>query len=86
MVDGALDAGLLLKPKAYRNACTLGLDNAHGKVHRMGAVWALLGYRRRRIPADVHMHESVRARSADYRRRIPSTVTWDDPDWLIPRQ
>jgi len=85
VVDGALDAGLIVKPKAYRDACTLSLDNTAGKVHRMGAVWALLGYRRRHIPPDARVHDSVRARDTNYRHHIPTTVTWDDPDWLIPR-
>jgi hypothetical protein len=85
VVDGALDAGLIVKPNAYRDACTLNLDNTNGKVHRMGAVWALLGYRRRHIPSDARVHDSVKARDTNYRHRIATTVTWDDPDWLIPR-
>jgi hypothetical protein len=54
----------------------------------MGWIWALLTYRHRRIPDNARIHESVRARiAADpaYGKRIPTTVAWDDEDWLIPR-
>lgn len=39
IVDGAFDAGLLLKGGAYPNHVTLGPAHALGTVHRMGAVW-----------------------------------------------
>ncbi len=56
-------------------------------MHRSGWVWALLTYRRRLVPASAKVRESVRTRISEnsgYRRRIPDTVTWDDPDWLLP--
>jgi uncharacterized protein (DUF2235 family) len=88
IADGALDAGLLLKPKAYQESCALTADNALGTVHRMGSVWAMLGYQRRRMPANARVHESVReriARDNTYRSRIPQTAVWEDPDWLTQR-
>ncbi|WP_418961143.1 DUF2235 domain-containing protein [Streptomyces tritici] len=88
MVDGALESGLLLKPGAYVKHLALTPDHAHGTVHRMGRVWALLTYRRRRVPAAAHVHESVRLRTeADpaYATRLPADVTWADPGWLTPR-
>lgn len=89
MTDGALAAGLLLKPKAYQKSCTLAADDALGKVHRMGWIWVLLTYRHRAIPPTAHVHESVRARidsDPGYAKRIPRTVTWDDANWLSPKQ
>ncbi|MBT2510547.1 DUF2235 domain-containing protein [Streptomyces sp. ISL-98] len=88
IVDGALDAGLLLKPEAYRKILAVDADHALGKVHRMGLIWALLTYRRRRLPRDAKVHESVRFRLASdpaYRDRIPETAVWADEDWLTAR-
>ncbi|MGW0821311.1 DUF2235 domain-containing protein [Streptomyces sp. NPDC002845] len=85
VVDGALDAGLLLKPRAYAREVTLAPEHALGTVHRMGRVWALLGYRRRELPPGAHVHDSVRARvekDEAYAQRIPETAVWSDPDWL----
>jgi hypothetical protein len=88
MVDGALDAGLILKQDAYRKSCTLVADNALGKVHRMGRIWALLTYRHRRVPATARVHQSVQDRiSAEpaYRSKVPNTTVWDDVAWLTPK-
>ncbi|MCX4987186.1 MULTISPECIES: DUF2235 domain-containing protein [unclassified Streptomyces] len=85
IVDGALDAGLLLKKGAYAREVTLVPDDALGRIHRMGRIWALLTYRRRKVPADARVHASVRARDARYRDRIPSTALWADTAWLTPR-
>jgi uncharacterized protein (DUF2235 family) len=85
IVDGALDAGVLLKEGAYAREVTLVPEDALGRIHRMGRVWALLTYRRRRLPADAQVHASVRAREARYRDRIPSTALWADTDWLTPK-
>jgi uncharacterized protein (DUF2235 family) len=84
VVDGALESGLLLRPGAYSQHCTVDERNAEGVVHRMGAVWALLSYRHRQLPAQVHCHASVRTRLTampDYPCKVPSTVTWSDEDW-----
>ena len=88
MVDGALDAGVILKKDAYRKACTLAADNALGKVHRMGRIWALLTYRHRPVPATARVHQSVQDRiSAEpsYGSKVPKTVVWEDMAWLTPR-
>ncbi|MFC9294509.1 DUF2235 domain-containing protein [Streptomyces sp. NPDC057011] len=87
IVDGALDSGLLLKDGAYADHLTLGPAHALGTVHRMGAVWALLTYRRRRVPDGARVHETVRLRVEDdagYGQRIPAGVVWADKDWLTP--
>jgi uncharacterized protein (DUF2235 family) len=87
IVDGALDSQLLLKKGAYAKHFTLDSGHALGTIHRMGAVWALLTYRHRRVPEDAGVHSSVRLRiesDAGYGRRIPRSVTWADKDWLTP--
>jgi hypothetical protein len=92
VVDGALapdGKGLLLKPGAYRHAVTVDLEYALGRVHRMGWVWALLTYRRRRLPPHARVHACVRARVdefRDYGSRIPRTAAWADEDWLTARE
>lgn len=91
VVDGALTPegkGLLLKPGAYRHEVSVDPRHALGKVHRMGWVWALLTYRRRRLPPHSRVHASVRARlgeDQDYGSRVPKTATWADEDWLTAR-
>lgn len=87
IVDGALESGLRLRPGAYAKHCAVDERNAAGTVHRMGAVWGLLGYRRREVPREAKCHASVRTRLAvmpDYQRNVPSTVTWSDEDWTKP--
>ncbi len=88
IVDGALDQSLVLKPGAYRRALSVSTDHALGTVHRMSRIWALLTYRRRRVPDTAAVHDSVRSRIAAqpaYGKRIPASATWADPDWLTPR-
>jgi uncharacterized protein (DUF2235 family) len=88
MVDGAAAAGLRLASGAYQRQCTAIEDDALGTIHRMGLVWATLTYRHRPVPPGASIHESVRLRvDADtrYRRKLPSDVVWDDPDWLTPK-
>ncbi|MET8205889.1 DUF2235 domain-containing protein [Streptomyces sp. NPDC005373] len=88
VVDGAIEAGLLLKARAYTRELAVTPAHGHGKIHRMGWIWALLTYRRRRLPSDAHVHASVRPRAemnAAYQRRIPPTVNWTDDDWLTVR-
>lgn len=87
VTDGARTHGLLVRSSAYRKICTLTAEHAHGAVHRMGWVWALLTYRRRSLPAGAQVHCSVRARaeaSGEYRNRIPADAAWEDERWLIP--
>jgi uncharacterized protein (DUF2235 family) len=88
MVDGALDAGLILKKDAYRKSCCVAADNALGKVHRMGKIWAIMTYRHRRVPAAALVHQSVQDRIAtehNYAIKVPETVAWDDAKWLTPK-
>ncbi|MFI1938726.1 DUF2235 domain-containing protein [Streptomyces purpureus] len=87
VVDGALDAGLLLKDAAYETALAVDAGHALGTVHRMGHVWALLTYRSRIAPPGASVHDSVRHRVAHdprYGRRLPKDVVWADTDWLDP--
>ena len=88
MVDGALDAGLIIKKDAYRKSCCVAADNALGKVHRMGKIWAIMTYRHRRVPTTALVHQSVHDRIAiepNYAFRVPETVAWDDATWLTPK-
>lgn len=88
IVDGALDAGLVLKPNAYPRTLTVVADHALGKVHHMGWIWSLLTYRCRRLPENATVHASVRARVVSdpvYGKRIPTTAVWTDSDWLTAR-
>jgi uncharacterized protein (DUF2235 family) len=87
--DGEPEARLLLKPRAYERQVALVPEDAQGKVHRMGWIWALLTYRRRGLPQGAHVHESVRARlakDAAYADRIPPTAVWSDTGWLTARE
>jgi len=87
MVEGAAACGILLKKGAYRKSCTVSADNASGTIHRMGWVWGLLTYRRRRVPPDAHVHQSVRDRiSTDpgYESKVPSTALYEDVHWAEP--
>ncbi|MFI6367079.1 DUF2235 domain-containing protein [Nocardia sp. NPDC050630] len=84
ITDGALEAGLLLRAGAYLETCAISLDHASGSVHRMGWIWALLTYRRRKVPASARVHASVRSRcesDTTYGKRIPRDVIWEDEQW-----
>jgi uncharacterized protein (DUF2235 family) len=85
MVEGALDAGLMLRPGAYSHSCEVTPDCALGTIHRMGWVWGLLTYRHRPIPPTARIHQSVRDRISSqpaYGKKIPADPAWDNPDWL----
>lgn len=85
MAEHAIEAGLLVSMKAFRKTCAVTLDNALGKIHRMGWVWAFLTYRKRPIPANARIHSSVRSRmegDPSYKLRASeTTIVWDDPHW-----
>jgi uncharacterized protein (DUF2235 family) len=88
MVEGAMDAGVRLRFRAYQRRCALTPEHAVGPVHRMGWVWALATYRTRTVPRGAQVHVSVRdrvARQPGYRRRLPEGVVWEDEDWLALR-
>ncbi|MDF1597638.1 MAG: DUF2235 domain-containing protein [Acidimicrobiia bacterium] len=89
MTDGALDQGLLLRPGAYKKACSVSKSDAEGTVHEMGKVWALLTFRTRPItPVDARIHQSVKDRMAAmpaYTIGADLTkVQWEDADWTAP--
>lgn len=89
MVDGALEAGLLLRPGAYRKHCSISDQAALGEVHRMGIQWLLVGRRRRDVHKNAALHASVRARMAanpGYRKDLAdrADLSWTDDDWLSP--
>jgi uncharacterized protein (DUF2235 family) len=84
MVEGAMAAGVLVRPRAYRNRCALTPAHALGRIHRMGLVWALATYRPRTVPHGARVHASVRDRLAKepgYRRRLPGDLAWEDEHW-----
>ena len=88
IADGALAAGLLLKPSSYRRNCTLTPQHPVGRIHRMGKIWALTTYRTRTIPSGARVHASVRARiekESGYRRRMPGDLVWEDESWQALR-
>lgn len=89
MLEGAVGAELLVKQGPYHAMSrAVTPDNALGEVHRMGKIWALVGYRNRVVPPHAKVHTSVRERlAADprYRPRIPDTVTYVDPEWVRER-
>jgi uncharacterized protein (DUF2235 family) len=93
MTDRALDLGLLIRPQAYRPECAVTrADAVDGIVHRMGRVWAVFTYRKRRISTlgagQPRIHASVRDRiegRADYRIGVePGEFEWVDEDWTSP--
>lgn len=89
VVDGALDTGLLLRPGAYARELSLVPEHALGRVHRMGWIWGLLTYRRRRLPEGARVHASVRTRIGKdpaYGSRLPEDAAWADEDWLTARE
>jgi uncharacterized protein (DUF2235 family) len=89
MVEGAATVGVILKEDAYRKACTVSIDNAFGTIHKMGWVWGLLTYRRRKVPPDARIHQSVRDRIvADprYGSKVPPTASYEDTHWAEPTQ
>lgn len=82
ILDGAVPAGLILKRGAYKRA--FEELKADGRVHRMGWIWVLLGYRRRPTPAGTRVHSSVHERAdfeKQYKTRFAKGVTWADPEW-----
>ncbi len=87
MLDGALEAGLLLRPGAYARECTVTRDDATGQIHRMGRVWAVLTYRTRPIPAGARVHASVSDRGIEDPGLTveinQSDVVTDDVDWTV---
>ncbi|MGH8945493.1 MAG: DUF2235 domain-containing protein [Acidimicrobiia bacterium] len=88
MTDQALQAGLLLRKGAYERTCAVEPDDALGKAHRMGWIWAILTLRRRPIPRSASVHYSVKDRLvSDIGYRLPTAVpddAWRDEEWTQP--
>jgi uncharacterized protein (DUF2235 family) len=85
VADGALDQ-LLLNPETRKDDADLRVseEDALGEIHEMGAVWRLLGTRRRPIPPGAVLHASVRARRQqrpDYLPELPADQRWADEGW-----
>lgn len=88
MAEHAVQAGVLVRPNAYKAASTLTDDAATGAPHRMGRFWAGLGVRRRRIPARAQVHASVERRigtDPSYASKLPAGHVFVDPGWADPR-
>lgn len=85
MAQGAKKAGVVVKPGPYHAMCDeVTKDNARGTVHRMGKVWALVGYRKRVVPPHARVHDSVRERLAadvGYGFTLPEGATYADANW-----
>lgn len=87
VVEGALDAGLLVDRDRCAEACAVTEDFALGEVHHMGRIWELATYRHRPVPPDALVHDSVRLRmqQMDYSIKPPrSDPRWIDKDWTEP--
>ena len=75
IADGAMAAGLRLRPRSYRKWCALTPEHAVGTIHRMGRIWALATYRTRTVPPGARVHASVRDRiekQPGYQRGSPT--------------
>lgn len=85
---GARAAGILLRQDRPFESLTIG--HATAAIHRTELRWALLKFRRRRVPPTAKLHASVKERIAQQPRyqhprfrknRLP-TDSWVDLDWL----
>jgi uncharacterized protein (DUF2235 family) len=89
MVEGAMQAGILLRPKTYQKVCDVVTGaNATGTVHAMGKIWGVLTYRKRPVPKGANVHTSVQERIATqpaYGKKIPADAVWSDPTWTAAR-
>jgi uncharacterized protein (DUF2235 family) len=85
IVEDAVGAGLLVKPRTYGNACTVGELNAQGTVHQMGKIWALATYKHRSVPDGALVHSSVEQRRLTEPtygdKRFQGSVTYVDTPW-----
>lgn len=86
MAQGARAAGVVFKDGPYHAMCdAVTVDNARGEIHRMGKVWALVGYRKRVVPKGARVHDSVRERLAagvGYGFTLPDGASYADPRWF----
>ncbi|SIL79672.1 Uncharacterised protein [Mycobacteroides abscessus subsp. abscessus] len=87
MIEGAAEHGLLLNIEKYQRYCSVEPTYAMGRIHRVSWLWALLLFRRRRIPDGAWIHASVADRMAQdstYRPALPEHSTVIDAQWATP--
>src|SRR6478752_545826 len=87
MVDGATQAGLIVRPEMLATRYTIDRDDALVSHHRMGLVWALATYRKRPLPPGCRVHASVQhrlSREPGYAARLPPDTVWDEASWPAP--
>lgn len=86
IVEGAVEEGMLVKPAAYADSCTITAEEAAGVIHRNSWIWKIFIDRTRPIPADAVIHSSVMSRMSTpgpYSSRVGPGVTWADPEWAV---
>lgn len=87
VIEGAAEHGLLLNIEKYQRYCSVEPTYAMGRIHRVSWLWALLLFRRRRIPDGAWIHASVADRMAQdstYRPALPEHSTVIDTQWSTP--
>lgn len=87
VIEGAAEHGLLLNTDKYQRYCSVEPTYAMGKIHRVNWLWALLIFRRRRIPDGAWIHASVADRMAEdkgYQPPLPEHTTIVDAQWATP--
>jgi uncharacterized protein (DUF2235 family) len=84
VTEAAVAEGLIVRTRKMAAECAVSEASAQGAAHRNGAVWALLGWRRRPMRDGARVHASVRARrDADptYRSVTARDVVYVDTGW-----
>ena len=87
MVQAAVRSGLRVNSAGFHAAQrSVSEQDATGAIHHMSPAWLLAGGSRRRVvPTDALVHSSVELReqsNSDYRKRLPASFSYVDPDWL----
>jgi uncharacterized protein (DUF2235 family) len=88
IAEAAVAEGLLVRSRKYAHEIRVADEFASGSLHRNNRIWALLGSRRRPVPADARVHSSVKARvdaGVGYDSLGATSVIYVDPDWTSRR-
>ena len=88
MAEHAVQAGLVVRKRAYGQVSAVKEGSATGDIHKMGAMWRLLGTSRRKVPNGAKIHASVKDRvekDPKYAARLPSTFDYVDDTWRTPK-
>lgn len=87
VLDGALDAGIRLRQKAYPAVCEVSVSDACSDVNKMSRWWTALGVSRRALPDKAVIHQSVQVRADGGATDLPdlSGFSRADAEWLTPR-